>query len=330
MLNKKNYYLWQPAGDGARLLKVFGTETSLVLPEMIDEKPITEIGPYCFADRMPAFDENVFLDESSVDYDGLQARMADMSLPPALTGRAIESVRLPSTVSTLYNAAFYNCRSLKALSVGPGITGIGSDVFTNDTRLALLALRSSDQEKTGLPLFLERIPDNLTVRFRQNGQVISSLFFPEYYEWLDEVMAAHLFSRSVHGEGFRMRKVFSDRKLSYDRYDSFFPRVMRNESPVCQITIALNRLRYPASLSDDAGILYRKAVEEHLGTAMACAVKHRDTSLLAYLIESFKATALELDSARDLAIESEWGEGAARIIAARQALGTMNNYDLEW
>lgn len=329
MYKDKNHYLWQPAGTGARLLKVFGTDSSPALPDTIQEYPLIEIGPYCFADRMPAFRENAFLDEEPVSFDEVSDRIKDHRLPPALGGRSIESVSLPDACTTLHNGAFYNCRLLCELSAGPMISGIGSDVFTNDTRLTRLVIRAGALEETGLMYFLERISDDLLVEFRTDGHISSSLFFPEYYEWLDEVTAAHIFTRSVHGEGFRMRKVFSDRKLSFERYDQCFPLALRSESPLRLVRIALNRLRYPTRLSDQAKERYKEVADRHLDVAMKHAIDIRDGRLTQFIIDSFHPDAALLDQARIQALDKEWGEGAALIIAARQALGSRS-YDLEW
>ena len=77
----------------------------------------------------------------------------------------------------------------------------------NDSQLEHLIIRGKDSEATGLPLILERIAENITVSFCPNSSSSpeSIVFFPEYYEWLDEISPAHIFSRSIHGEGFRMR-----------------------------------------------------------------------------------------------------------------------------
>ena len=72
-----------------------------------------------------------------------------------LDGTFLEEITLPDCTATLHNAAFYNCRKLKKLSVGTAISGIGSDEFMNDSRLEHLIIRGKDSEATGLPLILE-------------------------------------------------------------------------------------------------------------------------------------------------------------------------------
>ncbi len=330
MQNQTLSLLWQPTKEGIRLLKVYGYDTSLVLPEYINNIPVTEIGPYCFADRFPSASEDLYLDQDSITAEELKKRADGQLLPPAAAGRALEMVRLPSKVKVIHNGAFYNCRSLRSLSTGPLIRGIGSDVFTNDTRLKLLTIRSSEKDKTGLPLLLERLTDDMTVQFCTEKEISAVLFFPEYYEWLDEVTPAHLFTRSVHGEGFRMRKAFSQGKIDFLRYDGCFSSAIHEESVSSLLMTSLCRLRYPVSLLKDAESLYRDTVQTHLKEAFLMALTQKDASLLNYLTRDFSPDATLLDEIRNRTIEKEWGEGAAIIIKAKQKQKKDDLYDLDW
>ena len=52
--------LWEPAEDGARILRVYGEQPALRLPEYIGQRPVTEIGPYCFSRSEPKLPEQYF------------------------------------------------------------------------------------------------------------------------------------------------------------------------------------------------------------------------------------------------------------------------------
>lgn len=43
--------VWQPCGDGVRILRVLGDSPCPVVPAFVDGRPVTEVGPYCFAAR---------------------------------------------------------------------------------------------------------------------------------------------------------------------------------------------------------------------------------------------------------------------------------------
>lgn len=281
-------FLWEPVDSGCRLLRCFGNSPILNIPDMIEGKEITEIGAYCFSRSRPRFPEKIyktiFIDtnnQKTISEDGQTFHQKDFDFSAfgtELDGTFLEEVRLPDSVTTLHNAAFYNCRKLRKLSVGTKISGIGSDEFMNDSKLEHLIIRGKDSEATGLSLILERIAENITVTFCPDSSLLpeSILFFPEYYEWLDEISPAHIFSRSIHGEGFRMRKSFENGVLDYRKYDSCFENALTVESPESLCKIALNRLRWPSRLESIFREKYENVIKKYIDTAFTLAIKEQD------------------------------------------------------
>ena len=99
--------LWQSCGEGARILRVLGDSPCPVLPGLVAGRPVTEVGPYCFAAR--------------------EIELRDGSLWPAdstdtheVTGDFLEEAVLPDSVQVLHSAAFYNCHRLRRVEAGPG------------------------------------------------------------------------------------------------------------------------------------------------------------------------------------------------------------------
>ena len=330
-------FLWQPAPEGVRLLRVYGSRTDLVLPDEIHRQPITEIGPYCFAENGPRFTGEAFFcqDPSSEENASLPCRQD--SLPDrddAICGRYLETVRLPLPTRTLHNAAFYNCRNLRRITAGPHINGIGSDEFTNDTRLRTLEILADWASFTGLPLFTDRLTGDLRVLFREKnrGRIQAALYFPEYYEWLDEITPAHIFSRSVNGEGFRMRKSFSGRLLDLAKYDQCFAAACKEESDRNICEIALNRLMWPVRLGGNAKQDYEEALKNRLEAALKDTLKKRDGERLSFLLREFGSAdrAVLLEDTLALAAESDWGEGAAILMEARRKYTVKKTFDLDW
>ena len=127
-----------------------------------------------------------------------------------------------------------------------------------------------------------------------------------------------------------MRKAFREGRIDYVRYDASYPYAMNEESASSLILIALNRLRWPAGLSDQAKGLYRKTVRDHLDRAFVMGVEDRDIQMIEYLTKEYDPEASLLDSIRDLAIDRNWGEGAARIIQARAAIHDDRSFELDW
>ena len=209
--------LWEEVKEGARILRVYGNELSLRLPDKLAGIPVTEIGAYCFSASEHLPEENCRL--TRLTQNGAEESIEIPSFP-SVSGNYVESVHLPDGVTTLHNAAFYNCRKMALLSVGEQIHAIGSDEFLNCVNLRTIILRGSPKAENGLSLLLERLISDVEVRFCPGeSQPECVIFFPEYYEWLNEITPAHVFTRSIEGEGFRMRHSFQDHHLDFTRYD---------------------------------------------------------------------------------------------------------------
>lgn len=331
---------WEPVTSGCRLLRCFGNNPVLNVPDMINEQKIIEIGPYCFSRSRPRFPEKIYK-TIFIDIENQQTTLEngqtfnqkdfDFSIfGTELDGTFLEEVTLPDCVTTLHNAAFYNCRKLKTLSVGTKISGIGSDEFMNDSRLEHLIIRGKDSEISGLSLILERIAENITVSFCPDSSSPESIvFFPEYYEWLDEISPAHIFSRSIHGEGFRMRKSFENGILDYRKYDSCLENALTVESPESLCKIALNRLRWPSRLENIFREKYENVIKKHMDIALALAVKEQNFPLLQFVCEHFSPDAASLSAAIELCIEKEWGEGNAFLIEAKHKTFSKKTFDFD-
>lgn len=372
--------LWEPAGGGVRILRVYGEHPVVMLPETIEGQPVTEIGAYCFSRSEPRLPEQYFhyhtdilpdtgtrsdsnvLPDSNTQpdsphgpdagaYEKAAADSEQRSQLSCLSGSSVEAVWLPSSVTTLHNAAFYNCRKLHTLSAGAGIQSIGSDEFMNCTSLSRLIMRCSDTEAEGLPLLLERYAEDLLVLFVPEADPISgsvsekrtenetafsghtavsaALFFPEYYEWLDEISPAHIFSRSIHGEGFRMRKCFENGRINYEKYDLCFENALKVESDESLCRIAIQRLRWPNGLKETAESLYTDALTARLSTAISMAVKARDLPLLLFLCGYFSAG--DYSAAISACVDADWGEGSARLMEEQHRHGNFagKNFDFD-
>ena len=341
IINNSLICLWEPADSGIRLLRCFGNSPILNVPSNINGKEITEIGAYCFSRSRPGFSEHIyksiFIDmgnatTTKVDGSLLNNTSFDFSaFGTELDGTFLEEVTLPNGITTLHNAAFYNCRKLKKLSVGTKISGIGSDEFMNDNHLEYLIVRGKDTDATGLSLILERIAENITVFFYPDNKNVpeSVLFFPEYYEWLDEISPAHIFSRSIHGEGFRMRKSFNNGIIDYRKYDSCFDNALTVESSENLCKIALNRLRWSSCLDTVFKEKYEIAVNKHMDTAFSLAIKSKDFPLLEFICKYFTPDMVLLSDAIDKCIENDWSEGNAFLIEQKHNTFSAKTFDFD-
>ena len=75
--------IWEPCAAGARVLRVLGDSPCPAVPETVEGLPVTEIGPYCFADK-PV--------KAGARRSGTDTH--------EITGNFVEEVTLPDTVRT--------------------------------------------------------------------------------------------------------------------------------------------------------------------------------------------------------------------------------------
>lgn len=296
--------LWQPCPTGARVLRVFGDSPCPVLPESIAGVPVTEIGPYCFSAREPATNGKFW------SPDGNPPAVS----PHAICGDFIEEVTLPASLQALHNAAFYNCRSLRIVSVGGGTLDVGSDLFTNCRALQLFTVRAWPQAPTGLRRLLGAVGADVMAAFCPEGQPLAQLFFPEYSEYLDENTPAHIFNRSIQGIGYRYRQCFAEETLLFAEYDAAFIQADAEEPPASLCRVALNRLLFPYNLRPENRARYEAYLRAHPIAAYTEPIAAHATPalrLLAGLLEESDRRAAALACGR-----AGWGEGAALLLAA--------------
>lgn len=202
------------------LLRCFGQSPIVEIPDEIDGKVVSEIGDSCFSQNKKYKE---YIETTPIDYSC------------ELCGRYIEEVYLPKTITKIGSWAFYNCRSLKKLSIHE-IDEVGSDAFMNCIQLHTLHVSSSKNMKA----ILTQINWDVEVHFSDY-----TLFYPEFYESFEELGPAHLFGVNIEGEGYRMRQCFKDGNILFDEYDATFLKLKseEREKTVCQFVY--NRLLYP-------------------------------------------------------------------------------------
>lgn len=294
--------VWEEEDGGAVLLGVYGDAPVLALPEEIEGRPLTKIGRYCFAPQgkeSPAAHRTFLGDPSQTDSSH------------RIGGSFLKEVILPGSVRVLDNAAFYNCRELERLSVGTEPLAVGSDLFTNCWELRELVVRGSAAGESSLKKILAVISSDLTVSFCPDGAVQARLFYPEYFESMDENTPAHIFNYSISGQGYRYRQCFAaNTAVGYDDYDKVFPVALPGETAETLCRVAMYRLAYPVSLGAEAEGRYRDylAGQQQKLASLLCA--DRDGDGMAVFAEKKLLTRETLLILADMAAEKEWNEGA--------------------
>ncbi len=318
--------LWQENSDGsARLLRMYGKFPQVIVPRQIAGCQVTEIAPYCFAKDAHLPKEQIFEEivaEEGRSVNGLQE----------LSGNAIEEVCLPDSVHSIGNCAFYNCKNLKTLSIGASVESIGSDAFMNTISFHQMILRYPADEKSGLKKILSQISSDMEVKFQTSRGIEAVLLYPEYYESYDEIAPAHLFGRSITGEGFRARQCIKDGRIDFAGYDAVFLQACVEESEKTLAKMALNRLLYPYALQENSKEAYMQYITEHIRTVASCLTEKRELEILQFLCREGLLCGTNLAECIRRAAAMDWAEGAAALLqqqAVMQQEQKKKRYDFD-
>ncbi len=299
--------LWQRCTDGgAALFGVYGTSPQLCLPPQIEGHPLTEIAPYCFA-----------REQRGISGDKRETLLGDSGEAFCLRELhtdAVEEVVLPDSVKRIGGYAFYNCKRLHTLRIGAGLRDIGSDAFMNTLSLHRILLRCEPGEPSGIRQILAQLSSDMEVCFLAGSDMEAVLLYPEYYESYDEVTPAHLFGRSISGEGFRARQCIRDGRVDFAGYDAVFPQACMKEREETLARMALNRLRYPYALRKKSRDIYRAYIEAHLHGIAIRFVEQRDLETLRFLREQGLLNREVSAECAKAAAELDWPEGAASLL----------------
>lgn len=317
-LNSSLGILWQACPGGARILRVFGDSPCPALPVQIEGFPVVEIGPYCFAQnqRSQPADARFW----SVDGRGPTA------YPHPIAGDFVQGVTLPAGVRALHNAAFYNCRKLEWLCAGSALESVGSDLFTNCRALDRFILDAAPDAPTGLKKLVAAVSADIGAVFAPGGAVQAKVFYPEYFEFLDENTPAHIFNHSIEGEGYRMRQCFTPGgAVDYAAFDASFAQACVGESEDKLCRLALGRLVQPFGLGDNARADYELYLTAHPEAAFRRAIDDRDEAALRLLVGLSLPTA----DAAVYCARVGWSAGAAVLLGrAKRAKKTYDFDDL--
>lgn len=299
----------------ARILRIYGTSPAAELPVQIEGCPVTELADYCFAsDR--------HLPEHYCIFNAQKETNSTFSASAELSGNYLQSVWLPDTVVKIGNYVFYNCKNLRQISFGQALSSIGSDIFMNCHQLHQLYIRSSVSEKTGLQRMLFQISWDVEAVFLtdDNGscQKEAAVFYPEYFELYDEIAPAHIFGRSISGEGFRARQSFKDGIIDFHQYDKIFKKACAEESAQTVCMLAFYRLFYPKDLSLQNKIQYENYILANGKILCQHLIRNRQLDALCFVFQQKLLSEQSVPDVLAMAVQAGWREGSAAILRWKQ------------
>ena len=210
----------------------------------------------------------------------------------------LQIFKLPKALSLIFraqNAGSGDIDSFKALctalsaTVGTGnIVGVATAIhaggpgalfwmwmaafFGMATKYAegLLAVKYRETDEKGessLRDFLTELPETLCVDITIDGEY-GRFWFPEFFEEGVENTPARILENHVHGSGIRYRNSFVHKKINTLEYDRLFPYAVAWEQERIVLNLALDRILYPVSMTDEAKEKYLIYIKEHIQQAI--------------------------------------------------------------
>ena len=333
------------SADTARLVRVYGTAPCVALPGTLPAPEggsfaLTELGDYCFSEKprsLPAADA---LCRYAVGADGtvrltrafgqavgqkparrydfdLDAPAADeMELHP-VCGSFLEEATLPDSVQVIGSCAFYNCRSLRLLTVGSGGLTVGSDVFLNCFALETLRVQAAPEQPTGLFALVNNITEAVQAQFwpADAPAPLAALWYPAYWEDIEET-PAHILLHTFSGQGYHYRQCFLDNKFLPAEYDAIFPQGHDADDAAVMAMLCFARLRYPWQLTEAAAGYYRAFLAVNTDRVFARLLKAQDTDSIRALLALDVLDKAAFVSAAALAAKAENAAAAALLADA--------------
>ena len=332
------------SADTARLVRVYGTAPCVVLPSALPAPQggsfaVTELGDYCFSEKprsLPtpdktcrytvdaggcarltrAFGQTVDGTCRRYDFD-FDTPASDADTLHPVCGNFLEEVTLPDSLQVIGSCAFYNCRSLRLLTVGAGNLTVGSDVFLNCFALETIRVQAAPGDSTGLFALVNNITEAVRAEFCPAGTAVplAALWYPAYWEDIEET-PAHILLHTFSGQGYHYRQCFLNNIFLPAEYDSIFPQGHDADDASIMAMLCFDRLRYPWQLSSTAAGHYRAFLAANTDRVLTRLLKAQDLDGLRALLALDVLEQAGFASAAALAAKAENAAAAALLADA--------------
>ncbi|MDO5346655.1 MAG: leucine-rich repeat protein, partial [Lachnospiraceae bacterium] len=205
---------------------------------------------------------------------------------PALGGKELQEIFLPSRLEGIGDYAFYGCLNLKRLHLPASLKRLGGGVFVACNHIRQLFFMVGAESET--PFCMKDVLAELSYEVEviledRRGKIAARLVYPEYYEESKENTPARIIEIIFHGTGYKYRQCFQGRCMDYHQYDALFYLASVQEFPPTVIRMAVDRLETPAELSPAARDQYLAWLRKEYRTAAGWLFEQNRPELLRML-----------------------------------------------
>ena len=249
----------------ATIIRCYGTEQRVEVPEMVDGYPVTKLADYVFSSSRREPDQET-----------------------AICGGQLLEIILPPSLKKIGKYAFYGCFKLEKMTLHHRGLDIGGGAFTGCHHVKELCFHMDEAKGYCMKEILGELHHELKVQLFSENREICTLLFPEYYEEAVENTPARNVDMAFHGAGYSYRQCFQDGILKFAEYDKLFLEHQYLESEDFCIELALLRLLQPYQLGEDAKGCYMSWLMEHrISAAKWCITfgKNRELEFISQFID---------------------------------------------
>lgn len=259
-------YLYKRNKTGICIDRVYGYDEIVELPDMLEGFPVTELGAYIFSDHIDSTELKMMQEKENFCTENGRATRPEDDMPQA-AGNRVEEIRLPRQLRKIGRYAFYNCFHLKKLTFYGKMQDLGAGALTGCHRMEQITVETDEKGESSLRDFLTELPETLCVDIMIDGEY-GRFWFPEFFEEGVENTPARILENHVHGSGIRYRNSFVHKKINTLEYDRLFPYAVAWEQERIVLNLALDRILYPVSMTDEAKEKYLIYIKEHIQQAI--------------------------------------------------------------
>ncbi|MDO4556071.1 MAG: leucine-rich repeat domain-containing protein, partial [Lachnospiraceae bacterium] len=251
-----------------QFVKYLGTEEEYQIPDQIENRPVTEVAEYAFAEH-----------------------------------RNLYSVTLPPGLLRIGRHAFYNCRGLQELILSDQVTEIEDGAFKNCKLLSRLELHTKRDHKLVIKNILMDSTEGMHASIIYEEKEASErgeFYFPPYLVEYEENTPARICEKQAYGSGERYRHCLYDGQLNYDQYDQLLDYSIAVDNIEHPIQTTIGRLMYPYELKEEAKVLYEEFLKERIEDFLIFYIKREDFRVLEWLLTEKYLTKEESNLAAEL------------------------------
>lgn len=302
--------LYTEEKDGVTILGCKSVDGTLILPDEINGRAATSIGAYAFSAWQEGNDSRVWRNPQNRQEEGVHP----------VFGEEVGEVWLPASISHLGRYAFYRCKNLKTLILSDSLREIGGGVFTGCAP-ENIEIHHWEGEKNCLKSITDEIRFSIDATLVYDTKEVAGrakLLFPEHYEEAVENTPARLLFTRHHGSGGYYRQCFYDRTLDYGRYDRAFLHAKAEEEAQTAVKLAVNRLRFPFRLGEEAKKMYTVFVKEKFAQGIQMMLEQEDMEGIRFLIREIGPEEEELEAALQMVGEYRLPEAAGYLLEEKR------------